>query len=508
MRADATHVAAAACERAQVFTWSLGATERGERGTLQMQLLADITLPFGAAKGVELVGDVLYVSAGEALLAFRLDDTGPTYLGYWFSDEPGFYVNETVSDDAGMLYLAAGDQSVRAIDTTDVPLLEGAPVPEPNADASLDGPQQAESLTGEVHMVPKDPIAIDLSGDRLFVLGNFRYLGERTLEVMDVSIPGFLQPDTGYVQPNVGVAASRLGDQLVVHGSDGVHRVIDVDGERPEVVASFDYEAPLRGTAVSGGELLLVPEQGAVVRAAATGGVTSELRGTHDAWGVASADGRTWVADAADGAILGYDDASGEIIARLTDSSSFLGEAELAAHELRLLAYDRVLGQLITFDLATNPPTLLGRAGLGSCEAYDLADFYSGASHATASFLDTAAPALLCPRTSDGGAAVVWLDLSADAATVAYVVNLPTRIWADAAGAGERLTLVAFDNNTYITDVLTVDATSGEVLADTEFIGHGNAVELVGGRTWVVDGDHGVWPMSPALHSLGAPLGL
>lgn len=511
VRMTDARVVTAACDRIWSHQWALD-DRAAARAGLALDDEVDFAVPFGSAKNVEVIGDVVYVAAGETMQAYRLG-AEPTYLGYWFSDEPGFYVNELVAGD-GALYVAAGDQSVRALEVDSVPLAEGTPITWDEPAATIDGPAEAEIPAGSVHQLPKDPIAISLTGDTLLVLGNFRYLGERTLELVDVSTPTWLQPRGTYVQPNRLLGASRLADALVVHGADGDHRVVDVTDAGATVESTFTWDGDVVASLSRGGELYLVPHQGAVVRAQRDGlAVQLEPLTAADVAGrsVALAAGRAFVSDELTDGLLTLDAETGAIHALVTSSEAFLGDAALATHGSWLLAYDRVLGQVLVLDPGGETPTVLSTTAVGLCEAYDIADFYAGAVHARARFLAATEPTLLCPRQAGGASAVLRLGVSdSGVAELLETLALPARTWSDAAYHDGTLALAAFDNNRYVTTVMALDSATGAVRAATDVTGRGNAVEVFAGRVWLVDGDFGLWSFDEAslAPTAAAPLAL
>lgn len=491
-------VLVAACDYVHVFATATPEQGRG------LEAQADFAVPFGSAKGVAADGDQIYVSAGVALLGFRVSEDGTVaYLGHYRDEVAGFYVNEAVAD-GGFLYLAAGDQSVRALDLGDMELEPGQPVtwdePAPELD---DAPQQMPMPTVTNHTVPKDPIAIDIRGHDLLVLGNFRYVGERTLEVMDVSIPGWLRPAGSYIQPNVALGVSAFGELLVVHDSTGLHHVVDPDTlGGPSLVSAFEFAPKLAGTATFGQDLYLYGEAGPVVRArgasheVAVDAVSPDSTRAH---GMAVAAGRAYISDAQTDGVLVMDTDTGALLGVITQQAAFLGDAALHVHGDTLLAYDRVLGEILTFDATHDGlPALVDRTQVGLCEAYDIADFYSGAIHAKAEMISQASDVyVVCPRLPNGSAQLLRLEVDAETGvTVANRSSLPALTYADAVMAGEHVILASFDNNRYFSTILTCNAETGAVLSEALLPGHANALIERDGQVYVVDGDSGLWTLS------------
>jgi hypothetical protein len=482
----------------------------------------DFAVPLGVAKDVEVDGNLLYISAGAALLAFRID-AGPggepevRYLGYYKDDSTGFYVNSAASSQ-GFLYLAAGDQSVRALDVQGVVFEEGVPVTweTPAEGAALDDAVEVElpSVT-TVHQMPKDPIAVVVAGETLFSLGNFRYVGERTVEVIDIAIPGWLRPVGRYVQPNLGIGLTAVEGALVAHTATGDHTVIEL-GAAPVKRETFSTGFAARGSATTA-DGLFVYGTGPVIHAATDAGaviVDTLVAGGHDVHGLALDAERAYVADAVSDAILVVDRKSGEIAAEIKAHDGFLGEAELAwdpADGGTLWAYDRVVGEVRLFAaLASAAPVQIGRLRVGLCEAYDLAGFYTGAVRARAQFVAAASGmAMSCPRQTEGGAALLHLGRSASGPSLVHTTTLPAQTYTDVVVVGDLVVLSAFDNNRYQSAVAAYDAMTGALVHEVSFLGHANAVSWAGGQFWVLDGDFGLRALGTSLElGDGIPLTL
>ncbi|MBT3223587.1 MAG: hypothetical protein HN348_31335, partial [Proteobacteria bacterium] len=169
------------------------------------ELLGTYWVPEGHAKEIDVVGNEVFVAGGEALFAFEASDPkNVMWKGYYADpDAPGFYVNAVVVQE-GVAYIAAGDESVRAVDVAE---LGGAATYLPQIDEgeppTLDDPNGLpDASMGTVSILSGDPINVGLNGDLLLVLGNFRWVGERLLRIVDISTPGAMVDVGIYEQPN------------------------------------------------------------------------------------------------------------------------------------------------------------------------------------------------------------------------------------------------------------------------------------------------------------------
>jgi len=498
----------ASCER----VWSYRLLPHGG-----LSLAGTFAVPFGAAKQVTADGDRLFVSAGRALQVFRLVDQDPRYLGYYAEDLPGFYVNQALVRGQ-TLYLAAGDESVRALDVNELPLDGGEPVTWTEPSGTLDEAMAVDLDEITTQTVPRDPVALALGDGYLYALGNFRYLGERRVEVFDVHAQGWMQPAGRYVQPNDGLALSPLGDDLVVHRSDGRQQLVRVGGE-PHVAGAFEFPAPLTGTASAGASLYLYGP-GALARVTPGGAsapeevhvqaVPTPALGLEPTSAAVGADGTLWLSDDVSQGIAGLDPADGTVLSVTHADDGFLGDAALLDTGAQLVAYDRVLGEIRLFDHAAfgGGAHLAERARfpVGLCEAYEAADFYSGAADIRARLLSgEGGVALLCPRTPQGDAALLWLDL--EGRGVRERVTLPTARFTSATLHGDALLVTTFDNPSYRSAVAVLDSHTGATRATTQFTGRANALRELGDRVFVVDGDAGLRVFDAALRpTLPAPL--
>lgn len=523
-RGDELNVAA--CER----VWSYALLPHGG-----VSLRGTFPVPFGAAKQVTTDGGRLFVSAGQGLQIFRLVDEEARYLGYYAEDLPGFYVNQAAVQGQ-TLYLAAGDESVRALNADELPLDQGAPVTWTKPGDTLDQAMAVDLDEVTTQAVPRDPVALALADGYLYALGNFRYLGERRVEVFDVHTEGWMQPAGRYVQPNDGVALSPLGTDLLVHRADGRQQLVRA-GAPPTVAGDFDFPAPLTGTANAGAALYLYgPDALARVTPNAPSAPSAPLgievqalptpaTGLEPTSVAVAADGTVWVSDDVSQGLAGLDPTDGTILWATSADDGFLGDAALLDMGAQLLAYDRVLGEVRVFDhasadVAAGAPLLTQRARfpVGLCEAYEASDFYSGADRVRARLLaGDGGVALLCPRTPQGDAALLWLDL--DQRAVGQRVLLPTARFTSATLQGDDLLVTAFDNPSYRSTVAILDSHTGDTRATAAFTGRANDLcELrglgalrglgeEGKRVFVVDGDAGLRVFDAALRpALPAPL--
>jgi hypothetical protein len=455
-------------------------------------LLGTYFVPEGHAKGIAAEGDMVYVAGGEALFAFdAAAPAGVLWTGYYADPEtPGFYVNAVTVRD-GIAYIAAGDESVRAID---VDTLDASSVYAPPADGgeppSLDDPIAMPDPTQEtITIVEGDPINVALHENLLLVLGNFRWVGERLLRVMDVSTPGVMFDAGAYVQPNDFLGAADAGGTIVVHGKGGLESVVTPGGT---IADTFELPEPVVEAGMLGALLVLLSEDGRVYsydfdspsQILSGSGYDLALGGT-----------RGFVADAYLNAIYGFEpySASGaQLFEAFGADNAFLGYSRLLARGNDLYAYDWVLGHLHGFDVsAPSAPHVIGTIDAGLCEVYDIADFYSGQKAIRAKLIAAGERlALLCPYDGDDASSIKLFAVAPNGALdPEETLTLPEGRYVDAAFDGGVVYALSFDNNTYRSGLYRLDG--GESVG-AEFDGHANGLLLRDGLVYVVDGDFGV----------------
>ena len=418
-------------------------------GTTEAATLAP--MPFGAATAVSgtTAGDVL-VTSGNAILGFRLGDGPVGYLGV-------IGAAAAVVGDNGVAYLADPDAGVAGVHADALPWSK-----------QIDGESAAAN---DVRLVAH--------ATRLYGLGG---ADTRALAIYDIANPVWPRTAVGYAQPNRDDGLSRLDGQLVVHGTDGRHRVVDGQGI---TTASFVFGETLRSAVGYGGGLFMVADDGRVARAGWAGDEVAVETLTPPTANVRSlgTDGATaWLADGVTRSILAVSVADGTLIGATSFPNGFPGNATLHREGDRLLAYDRLTGQLHTLDVSTPIPVPLGATQVGAC-----------VSEEARLLISAAKMALLCPRTGDGQA--VWTLLAIDDAGLASAsktIILPQRVYTSAVVADDMLVMGAFDNSTYTSELLAVSATDGALIATTMFVGRVNALDVSSGVITALDGDFGL----------------
>ena len=446
-------------------------------------------VPEGHAKGLAIDGDDLFVAGGEALFAFDVvDPLNLRWSGFYTDDEAeGFYVNGVVTR-GGVAWIAAGDESVRAVDVSE---LSEAMVWLPPDDGSEppgldDAITLPEASIGTEDIETGDPIDVALAGDLLLVLGNFRWVGERMLRVMDIS-SGADMVDVGiYEQPDQTRGLAALADGLMLHRADGEAEVVDADGQ---LLALFPLPSAVRRSSVDKDAALLL-EDGDLWLAGPVEGARRVLEGPiHD---VARAGERLFIADSLRNEISEIDPRSADPsvpLWSLSGGASLLGFAHLAWRQETLYAYDWILGALHTIDTSGSAPGAVLDVGL--CETWDLADFYAGTSEATSRLLvDDDTLVLLCPHDEAGGASLRTFDLSDPLApTPSGSLELPGQRWTDVAVVHGLVYGLEFDNTTYTSRLSHFD---GQGWKTIEYDGHANGFEVTDDAILVADGDLGL----------------
>ncbi len=492
--AEGSMVYVAACESVSVIS---AATPEDP---LTLATLATYWIPEGHAKELDVVGNDLFVAGGEALFALDVEDPGAVkWTGYY--EDPGaegFYVN-AVAVRNGVAYIAAGDESVRSLDISNLSDGERATslvVREEDEDKApeLSGPEDKPPPSIETVEVERgDPINVVLAGDLLLVLGNFRWVGERLLRVMDVSTPGGMVDVGTYVQPNHSLGMDPFEDAWILHGADGQESVISWQGEE---VANFKTangkeNAVVQATQADGWFFMRL-ERGEL-RAWTWGDKkTADRIPLFSIYWITAGDNIGYAAEPATNAIKQFNFTTGEQTWTARRDDRFLGYSYILRHQRIIYAYDWVMGELSVFAEGTGGSAdELGVLDVGLCEVYDLADHFSGM-RATRSMLVPTGEgiALLCPQDDQGMSSVIFVGISeANIPEVKEVRSLPVGYWADLDVVGDQVLAVAFDNNTYRT-VLHLEGR--EKSSRVEWDGHGNGLAVNGSEILVVDGDLGL----------------
>ncbi len=463
-------------------------------------ILGTYWIPEGHAKELDAVGHELFVAGGEALFALDVEDPSAVkWTGYYEDpDVEGFYVNAVVVRN-GVAYIAAGDESVRSLDISDLSNGERATslvVREDDKDKApeLNGPEDKPPPSIETVEVEKgDPIKVVLAGDLLLVLGNFRWVGERLLRVMDVSTPGQMVDVGTYVQPNHTLGMDPFEDAWVLHGADGQESVISWEGKE---VASFKTangkeNAVVQATQADGWFFMRL--QRGELRAWTWGDkqLADRIPLFHLYW-IAAGENIGYASEPATNSIKQFNLTTGEQTWTVHRDDRFLGYSYILRHQRVIYAYDWVMGELSVFaEGSGGSADELGVLDVGLCEVYDLADHFSGM-RATRSMLVPTGEgvALLCPQDDQEMSSVIFVGLSeANSPEVKEVRSLPEGYWSDLEVVGDQVLAVAFDNNTYRT-VLHLEGRDQS--SRVEWDGHGNSLAVNGAEILVVDGDLGL----------------
>jgi hypothetical protein len=464
--------------------------------------LGTFWVPEGHAKELDVVGSELFVAGGEALFALNVENPSAVrWTGYY--EDPsveGFYVN-AVAVQSGVAYIAAGDESVRSVDVSN--LAGGAKATnlvardeddEEDEGPKLSGPQKKPPPSTETVEIEKgDPINVVLAGDLLLVLGNFRWVGERLLRVMEI-LPAGKMVDVGtYVQPNNTLGVDPFEDSWVLHGADGQESVISWDGEE---IAGFEIAGKNENVVVQATQALgwffMRLESGKLHRWTWGDEERSELIPMFPIYSITAGDNLGYAAEPASNSIRQINLETGVQTWEAYGEGSFLGYSHILSHKQTIYAYDWVMGELSVFAQGDGGfANDLGVLNVGLCEMYDLADHFSGM-RATRSILSPAGErvALLCPHDDEGKSSVIYIGLSKTGEPkVEEVRALPGGYWADMEIVGNEILAVAFDNNAYQT---TLHLQGPEESSSFQWNGHGNGLTVNGAEVLVVDGDLGL----------------
>lgn len=449
-------------------------------------------VPEGHAKELDVVGHDLFVAGGEALFAFDVSNPQTVMWTGFYADPgaPGFYVNAVVVSE-GVAYIAAGDESVRAIDVSDLsgastylpPAGEGEP---PSLDDPIDLPDPSMDT---ININEGDPINVGLSGNLLLVLGNFRWVGERLLRILDITTPGVMIDVGAYGQPNQTLGIDPVSDVLIVHGADGVETVISPEGE---VVETFWVPGPVQRADQMLGRLYMLLEDGRVYSYFFD--EPHELI-SHSAYDLTLGDVLGYFSHTQlNGIVPFYPTWSGEATTydALVVENGFLGFAHLLHLDDRVYAYDWVMGLLHVIDAQPpESPTLMGVTDVGQCEMYDIADFYSGQKEIRAQLAPAGEQlAMLCPIDESDESSVLFFDVSNPMLPqLTEELELPQSRYVDLFVEDDVVYALGFDNNTYRSSLVRFE--DSEPL-EVEFDGHANGFLLLDGVVVVADGDFGL----------------
>ncbi len=482
---------AAACDR--VFGYAFDEED-------SLSWLGSRKVPSLHGRAVTATENAVYVSAGEALYAYGMDGSGLVgpVGNYAEAHAEGFYVNDfVVHGNSG--FIAAGDESVRVVDLSDVEQWPILHVEESEPDVELDDPIQLEMPT--VGLVPGDPIAVGMHGDQLLVLGNYRWVGERLLRILDITDPAELSEIGSYAQPK------RYGD--VQQGPEGFW-LNEVDGRILHVDRDLRVQSEWRVSGVeqsrSLGDILVYnTEDGELY---CTDGTESYFLGPAVGKG-------SWVLVGEElfFAVPRYDALASVSLSDgcrplnvdyLVKDFDFLGYARLGTVKGQLLAYDWGVGRLNVFDGSTRTsdpkPT---RYDVGLCENFDWADRFTSAKDSQARFLPTSEGfALFCPSDQEHSASLRPFDCDDNGQLVERdLVALPAGIYSGAISTKQGWALVAFDNGRYQSELLVLDE-EGQTIASVTYDGHAKGLVEVSDGYVVFDDDRGPLHYDPLSESL------
>ena len=469
----------AACTRAAVVNVSNPATPT---------FVSSISVPEGHAREAAVEDSRLLLSGGEALfLADVYTPSAPEIISFYRDyAADGFYVNAAVIQN-GIAYIAAGDESFRAVDILRMRAVDSYVSPS-DTEAMLSLPVELDP-PGTVFVVNSDPIGIAVQDDRLFVLGNFRWVGERLLRILDISSPYEEPTDLGrYAQPKTLTGVDAFGTDVVLHQTNGETIRTNIDGKE---LGRLTLPSAVQKVVTDGDRAHLLLANGNVGRTSDFETYTRIARDMND---VAASSTTVFVADPLHNSLRSeqtdapFTAVSGEV----TVENAFLGFARLHAEGSRVYAYDWAMGELhVARQLSDGTPVETGNLYIGECEAYDIADYFSGQELDKVRTASTAEGfALLCPFDTFGAPSVLMLDLQdPDAPVVADRIDLPVGRYADFEVTDDAVYTVEFDNNDYRSTILrTTDGDRTETTLDGAAVG----LAVIGDEVFVADQDFGL----------------
>ena len=467
----------AACTTMSIFDVTLPVPE----------LLGTYWIPEGHGKELDVVGTEVFVAGGEALFAFDVTDPKRVMWSGYYADPgaPGFYVNAVVVRD-GVAYIAAGDESVRAVDVSD---LNGAKTYLPQIDdeeaPDLDDPNDLpDAAMGTMSILMGDPINVGLADDHLLVLGNFRWVGERMLRIVEIAKPGVMVDVGIYEQPNTTLGLDPMDDMVVVHEEDGLESIISTEGD---LLETFGLPAAVKRADEGSGQMNMLLEDGRIFSFA-----TNELKPrflVDGAYDMTIGEGYGYYSSPRADQIVRFSLDNGDLFFGPPAQVGFPGYSHLLYFDDTVYAYDWAMGLLYAFDASSLD--LLGLADVGQCEMYDIADFYSGQKSIRAQFTPAGDElAMLCPIDEHDESSVLFFDLSDPSQPlVIEELELPDSRYVDVTVDDGVVYALGFDNNSY--QSLLVRFEGNDVL-EVEFDGHANSFLLHDGMVFVADGDFGL----------------
>ena len=450
--------------------------------------VSSVTVPEGHAREAAVEDGRLLLSGGEALfLADVRTPSAPEIISFYTDyDADGFYVNAAAIRN-GIAYIAAGDESFRAVDILRTRAIENYVSPS-DTEAVLSLPTEL-TPSGTVFVVNSDPIGIAVQDDRLFVLGNFRWVGERLLRILDISSPYAEPTDLGkYAQPKTLSGVDTFGADLVLHQANGETIRTSIDGEES---GRLTLPAAVQKAVSEDDRALLLLENGDVVR---TADFETYARIAEDINDVAASSTTVFVAEPLHNSLwselsgAAFTAASGE----LNEENAFLGFARLHAEGARVYAYDWAMGELhVARRMSDGDLEETGNLYIGECEAYDIADYFSGQDLDKVRTARTADGfAMLCPFDTFGSASVLLLDLQdPDAPVLADRIELPAGRYTDFEIVDDAVYTVGFDNNEYRSTIRRIS--DGERI-ETAIDGAAVGIAVLKGDIFVADQDFGL----------------
>ena len=326
----------------------------------------------------------------------------------------------------------------------------------------------------------------------MLVLGNFRWVGERQLTVMDISVPGVMVFAGSYEQPNHTLGIDSFDDHLFVHGVDGYETVWDQDGVAADV---YSLPGPVVRTKEQGSWLYLVTEGKGLYRYSADEQKLESVlqRPVAD---VAIRDSWSLAADITTNSLLPFNVDGGTLWENAAVDQEFLGFSRLYTTDDIIISYDWAVGDLFVFSAYEwVAPSEVAWMDFGMCEVYDIADFYLGTREDKSILFGVGDwVGVLCPANDEDQPSIRLLNVDDPAQPyVERELSLPEGRYADIEAVGDDIFTVGFDNSTYTSTLMKrpLDL-SDHKPPFIQWDGHANDLVVFGDYILVADGDHGV----------------
>lgn len=460
------------------------------------QVLGRYILPTGHAKDVHVRNNVLFVSAGEMLVALDITNPEAALIKGYYSDPEaeGFYVNGAVALN-DTVFIAAGDESVRAVSTASLAGTPGEPAEALTADEAppvVDGPFDFETITGAtmstVQITYGDPINVVRSDETLFVLGNFRWAGERLVRIFRIGDTGKITDIGEYVQPK-NATYLNAAEGMTVEQQNG--RTIHISRDTKDASndsatgwpdTTLDFSAPLIDTTIDSERIRLLASTGDVYQLTLDG-VLTKVEALRTVTAIESlSTGALITADAASNCIWRRTDTETQNI--ICTENRFWGHARLASFAGVLVAYNPQTGELLRYDDQIKTEATVRFVGM--CENYRLDDFYSSASESKAVLAVNADTIhLLCPSDISENAVIMQFGNS-NALEPKSTMTLPSTMYRDIALNNGDAYVLSTDNNRYSFSIARVTGNTTETVASKT----GYATQLVKGINDILVGDN------------------